>query len=69
MRDYPLAIKTGHRLLAEYPDADTAIRRGTWMVLAHSSYEIEQFNEAELAYIETLKLTARNDRSREKLAG
>ena len=67
MRDYPLAIKTGDRLLAEYPEADTSIRRGTWMVLAHSSYEIEQFREAELAYIETLKLTSRNDRSREKL--
>ncbi len=67
MRDYPLAIKTGHRLLAEYPETDTAIRRGTWMVLAHSSYEIEQFREAELAYIETLKLTARNDQSQSKL--
>ena len=67
MRDYPLAIKTGHRLLAEYPETDTAIRRGTWMVLAHSSYEIEQFQEAELAYIETLKLTARNDQSQSKL--
>lgn len=67
MRDFPLAIKTGHRLLAEYPDADASIRRGTWMVVAHSSYEIEQFREAELAYIETLKLTAQNDKSREKL--
>jgi len=67
MRDFPLAIKTGHRLLAEYPDADAAIRRGTWMVVAHASYEIEQFHEAELAYIETLRLTAQNDSSREKL--
>ena len=67
MRDFPLAIKTGHRLLTEYPAADPAIRRGTWMVVAHSSYEIEQFREAELAYIETLKLTAQNDKSREKL--
>jgi tetratricopeptide (TPR) repeat protein len=67
MRDFPLAIKTGHRLLAEYPAADPSIRRGTWMVVAHSSYEIEQFREAELAYTETLKLTAQNDKSREKL--
>ncbi len=67
MQDYPLAIKTGHRLLAEYPAADPSIRRGTWMVVAHSSYEIEQFREAELAYTETLKLTAQNDKGREKL--
>jgi tetratricopeptide (TPR) repeat protein len=67
MRDFPLAIKTGHRLLTEYPAADPSIRRGTWMVVAHSSYEIEQFREAELAYIETLKLTAQNDKSREKI--
>jgi tetratricopeptide (TPR) repeat protein len=64
MRDFTLAIKTGRRLIEEYPDAKPKIRRGAWLVVAHSSYEIEIFQDAELAYIEVLNLTAKDDKSR-----
>ena len=67
MRDFILAIKVGRRLITEYPQADANIRRGAWMVVAHASYDVEQYHEAELAYIETLKLTAQNDSNRVKL--
>jgi len=67
MRDFALAIKTGRRLIEEYPKADPKITRGAWLVVAHSSYELEIFNDAEVAYIEVLKLTAADDKSREGL--
>lgn len=67
MRDFTLAIKTGRRLVEEYPNADPKIRRGAWLVVAHSSYEIEIYNDAELAYVEVLALTAPDDKSRVQL--
>ena len=67
MRDFTLAIKIGRRLIEEYPSADAKIRRGAWLVVAHSSYEIKLFHDAELAYIEVLGLTAKKDKSREGL--
>jgi tetratricopeptide (TPR) repeat protein len=67
MRDFTLAIKSGRRLVDEYPQADPKIRRGAWLVVAHSSYEIQVFQDAELAYIEVLNLTAKDDKSREGL--
>ena len=67
MRDFALSIKVGRRLIAEYPKADPKITRGAWLVVAHSSYEIEIYDDAELAYIEVLKLTAKDDKSRVQL--
>lgn len=67
MQDYEEAIKNGRRLIQEYPNAEHDIRRGAWLVVAHSSYEIENFSDAETAYIQVLDLTPKNDKSREKL--
>lgn len=67
MRDYSLAIKTGHRLINEYPAADVKIRRGAWLVIAHSSFEIEIYSDAETAYSEVLTLTPEVDKSRPEL--
>ncbi|WP_455219812.1 tetratricopeptide repeat protein, partial [Kaarinaea lacus] len=67
MRDFTLAIKSGRRLIEEYPNADPKIRRGAWLVVAHSSYEMEIFQDAELAYLEVLNLTAKDDKSRVQL--
>ena len=65
MRNYELAIKVGHRLIDEYPKADTKIIRGAWLVVAHSSYEIKKYQDAEQAYIETLKMTAADAKDRQ----
>jgi|GEM_PF-121176 len=67
MHDYPLAIKVGHRLVNEYPDADVKIRRGAWLVVAHSSYESALFADAELAYTEVLNLMEPGNQDRAKL--
>ena len=67
MRDFTLAIKSGRRLIEEYPDTDPKIKRGAWLVVAHSSYEIQIYQDAELAYIEVLTLTAKDEKSRGSL--
>ncbi|MCK4587442.1 MAG: tetratricopeptide repeat protein, partial [Gammaproteobacteria bacterium] len=67
MRDFTLGIKVGRRLIEEYPKADSKITRGAWLVVAHSSYEIEIFNDAEMAYQKVLRLTATDDKTRVQL--
>lgn len=67
MRDFTLSIKAGRRLIEEYPRAEPKIIRGAWLVVAHSSYELEIFNDAEQGYIEVLKLTAKDDKTRVEL--
>ncbi|WP_455375951.1 tetratricopeptide repeat protein [Kaarinaea lacus] len=67
MRDFALSIKAGRRLIEEYPKAEPKIIRGAWLVVAHSSYELEIFNDAEQGYIEVLKLTAKDDKTRVEL--
>jgi len=67
MQDYEEAIKNGQRLLSEYPNAEPTIKRGAWLVVAHSSFELENFADAETAYSQVLALTAKDDKSREGL--
>jgi tetratricopeptide (TPR) repeat protein len=67
MRDFTLAIKVGRRLIEEYPGAKARIRRGAWLVVAHSSYKIEQYRDAELAYIEVLNHTDTDSKERKDL--
>lgn len=68
MRDFTLGIKLGRRLIEEYPNADKRIKRDTWLVVAHSSFDLEIYNDAEVAYIEALKLTEKSNKERVKLA-
>jgi tetratricopeptide (TPR) repeat protein len=67
MQDYEEAIKNGQRLLSEYPNAETPIKRGAWLVVAHSSFELENFADAETGYSQVLALTAKGDKSRQGL--
>jgi len=67
MHDYDFAIKNGRRLIKEYPNADPSVRRGAWLVVAHSSFQLENFVDAEAGYTEVLALTAKDDKSRVKL--
>lgn len=67
MQEFEEAIKNGQRLLSEYPMAEPNIKRGAWLVVAHSSFELENFADAETGYTQVLSLTAKDDKSREGL--
>ena len=67
MKDYGLAISTSKKIIDNYADADPKFRRGAWMIVAHSSYEIAQYIEAELGYTQVLLLTDIKHKDRESL--
>jgi TolA-binding protein len=65
MKEFDRAIATGHQLIDGYPDAEPAIRRSAWTVIAHSSFETGAYPQAEQAYTQVLAMTAAEDKSRQ----
>lgn len=64
MKDYAFAVTTGRKLLDNFPLAEQKIRRSTWLIIAHSSFELANFKDAEEGYLSVLQLTAETDKSR-----
>ena len=64
MQDYERAIDSAHLLIERYPESDRALIRSAWIVVAHSSIDIAQYEVAENAYIEVLALTDDDDETR-----
>jgi cellulose synthase operon protein C len=64
MKEFPQAIATGQQLIDSYPNADPAIRRSAWTVVAHSSFETKAYPQAETAYTHVLEMTAEDDAGR-----
>ena len=67
LEDFERAIVYGQRAIETYPRADRKLLRSAWMAVAHSSFNIANYQEAEVAYSETLILTDINDKSYESL--
>jgi outer membrane protein assembly factor BamD (BamD/ComL family) len=65
MKEFALAIATARKLIDGYPQAELSIRRSAWAVVAHSSFEIAAYPEAERAYARVLEMTAADDDSRQ----
>lgn len=68
LEDFERAIVYGQRAIETYPRADRKLLRSAWMTVAHSSFNIANYQEAEVAYSETLILTDTNDKSYESLS-
>jgi tetratricopeptide (TPR) repeat protein len=67
LEDYEQAITYGRRVIKVYPDADKKLLRSAWMVVAHASFDIASYKDAEDAYVQTLALTDRKDKSYDSL--
>jgi len=63
LEDYKQAIKYGRRAIKVYPDADKKLLRSAWMVVAHASFDIASYKDAEDAYTKTLSLMDKKDKS------
>ncbi len=63
LEDYEQAIKYGRRAITVYPQADKKLLRSSWMVVAHASFDIANYKDAEEAYKQTLSLTDKKDKS------
>ena len=64
MKDFERAIESGHKLVDRYPTADRALRRSAWAVVGHSSIDIAEYQNAEVAYTNVLQLTDADDETR-----
>jgi tetratricopeptide (TPR) repeat protein len=61
LEDFEFAIETGRRLIDNYPEAELQTRRSAWMVIAHGSFELVNFEQAEHAYSRVLDMTPEED--------
>jgi len=64
MDEFQAAIDAAQKLIDRYPGADTALLRDAWAVVAHSSIDLAEYQNAEFAYMNVLNLTPEDDESR-----
>ncbi|MGD8711890.1 MAG: tetratricopeptide repeat protein, partial [Thiohalophilus sp.] len=67
MKDYQLAIKTAEKLLKVFPSADEKLRYSAQLVVAHGSFDLMRFQEAETAYLKVLKYKIPDAKSRNEI--
>lgn len=67
MGEHERALAAARKLIGEFTAAEVNVRCSAWLVVAHSSYELQLFSEAETAYVETLALLSEDDKSRTEL--
>ena len=67
MKDFERAAVAGQKLIDRYPGAEPGLRRSAWTVVAHSSFELEKYPEAEQAYTQVLELVPQDDAERQAL--
>jgi TolA-binding protein len=65
MKELDRAMATAHRLIEVYPDADPAVRRSAWAVVANASFDLSSYEPAEHAYARVLEMTPEADESRQ----
>lgn len=68
LKDYELAIKTGQGLLKNFPNAEKKLQRSAWLVIAHSSFDLTNYVEAEQGYKKVISLTEGADSSHAKIS-
>ncbi len=64
MKDYRPAVTAAQRVIDTYPGAEAAIRRSAWIVVAHGSFDLAEYPQAEHAYAQVLAVTPESDASR-----
>jgi cellulose synthase operon protein C len=64
MKDYRAAVESAQRIIDNYPGAAPPIRRSAWIVVAHGSFDLAQYSQAERGYAQVLAVTPENDESR-----
>jgi cellulose synthase operon protein C len=64
MKDLALARDSGRHLVEKFPNADAGVRRDAWLVVAHSTFGLTEYADAEQAYGHVLAATPAADASR-----
>jgi tetratricopeptide (TPR) repeat protein len=66
MKDFRAAVTSAQRVIDKYPGAEMPIRRSAWIVVAHGSFELAAYPQAEKGYTQVLALTPESDASHAK---
>lgn len=64
MKDLHLAIESAQKLIDRYPATDAEVIRSAWAVIAHSSIDLTEYQDAEHAYANVLAMTPADDEAR-----
>ncbi len=67
MKDFILARTSAQKLIDGFPNAAPPIRRTAWIVVAHSSFDLAEYQQAEQAYARVLEATPQEEESRPTL--
>lgn len=67
MKEYDQALAAANKLLDVFPDTDVDVVRSAWLVIGHSSYELNHYGDAETAYLKVLALLPEKDKTRGEL--
>jgi TolA-binding protein len=65
LKKFAAAIATARKLIDAYPEADVAIRRSAWAVIANASLDSADYPQAEQAYARVLELMSADDAARQ----
>ncbi len=61
------ASNAAQRLVDRYPTTDPKLRRSSWLVIAHSAFDRQQYRKSENGYQQALALTAKKAKDRHAL--
>jgi TolA-binding protein len=67
MKDFTLARTSAQKLIDGFPKAAPPVRRTAWVVVAHSSFDLAEYPQAEQAYGRVLEATPQDDTGRPAL--
>jgi len=67
MKDFVLARTSAQKLIDSFPNAAPSVRRTAWVVVAHSSFDLAEYQPAEQAYAHVLEVTPQQDQGRPAL--
>ena len=67
LKDFGPARVAAQKLIERYPAADLPVLRSAWTVVAHSSFDLSEYPQAEVAYARVLELTPESDEKRAAL--
>jgi len=67
MKDFALARTSAQKLIDSFPAAAPSVRRTAWLVVAHSSFDLAEYPQAEQAYARVLEATPQDDQARPAL--
>ena len=61
LQEFETAIASGRKLVERYPASDPVLRRSAWTVIAHASFDLSLYADAEVAYTRVLEFVPVDD--------